>query len=335
MHYPLKNNQLEIAIITRDRSSILREWLNRNLIDIKSNNIRLSVYDSSSNDETELLTKQFSDFDYNIYYKRLDYDYRIDDKVLDSILKSKCEYIWPISDSLAPNFDLFLEKAFSFFEQKLDLIGVWNETVKEKEKIDYNTPYELFEDCFWHLTWLGGLIFRTDLFSSLQEVNEKNKYLSVFNRNDGFSYLGIFYNLIAKNNNIRAKIIAVEFNGFATAEKKKPAWVKRFYEVWCDNLCYLIDNLSIVYDPYKDKVVRSTWEFLHLDGFYWSCMARLNGGLNKSIFNKYFENRLLDRVTNHKGRIKLIAFMPCFFSRLCILIGKCLNYVKTVLGYIK
>ena len=51
--------------------------LNKNLTDIKSNNIRLSVYDSSSDNETELLTKQFSDLNYNIYYKRLAYDYRI------------------------------------------------------------------------------------------------------------------------------------------------------------------------------------------------------------------------------------------------------------------
>jgi len=107
--------------------------------------------------------------------------------------------------------------------------------------------------------------------------------MNVFNRNDGFSNNGMMYNVLAKKSRVRISVS--EIGRISELSKRKvPGWLKRYIEVWGDNLCYMIDNLDDIYAPYKEKVLKEVWDVLNLDEAEWCYKAKLAGGLSPDIY---------------------------------------------------
>ena len=191
-------NNLEIAIITYNRPDFIKRNLDASLPLLIDMGIKISIYDSSTNFEIESIVKNMNDqFNGYVHYHKLSSNTRVDDKVLISIINSDRDYIWPIADSVylgdTEIFDLICEN----LNQELDYICVFAKSNLDNNKKLYLDSVSFFSDCFWHSTWLGGLIFRKNLFNTLLN-NETYQYFSTkYDKNDGFSYLGIFYDLIA------------------------------------------------------------------------------------------------------------------------------------------
>mgnify|MGYP003307557618 CR=1 FL=1 len=100
-------------------------------------------------------------------------------------------------------------------------------------------------------------------------------------------------------------------------EVKRQVWVSRFYECWVENVCELIDNLPAKYEG-KNNIPNETWVTMHFDSMVYAYRARINGGLNREIFNKYYNNGMLLRVTNRIGRIRFFAITPMWL----LLVGR-------------
>lgn len=310
----ISNRSIEIAISTYNRAHILEAWLSNNYVHLCGLGISLSIYDSSTNDETEKLINTFNDSTSftRIRYVRKDSSIRVDEKVLLSIMDSSADYVWPLGDSTSINFEDVKNKVIPFIEQNYDFVCVFGKTYLDNDGKTYMHPIDFFGDCFWHATWLGGIIFNKKLFSPLYDNEIYGKMIKKYYRNDGFSYLGIFFELIA-NKDIQSSFTIVRCDG-SIGKNKIQGWLNRYMEVWCDNLVYFIDSIPDYYNPLKDKVLKETWKILDLDGT-WSYKARKNGSLNKEIYEHYDRIGYVDRVLDNKTRIKRIATLPMIFVK--------------------
>ena len=315
------NRSVEISISTYNRAHILEAWLNENYKQLNKIGIKLSVYDSSTNDDTLNLIKKWNsaDEDAKIRYVRKASSIRVDDKVLQSILDSSADYVWPLGDATSIDFEDVSSKVIRFLNENYDFVCVFGSTKNNNDGMTYSSSLLFFENCFWQTTWLGGLIFKRSIFNSLLEKDRYNYFLTKYNRNDGFSYLGIFYELIA-DKQITSSFVIVRTDG-TIGKNKIQGWLKRFMEVWCDNLIYFVDSLPDYYNSRKEKVLKETWKILDLDGI-WSYKARCCGTLSKDIYEYYDQMGYLDRILNNKTRLRRFATLPNAFIKLYYLILK-------------
>lgn len=304
--------KIEIALATYNRPEFVKKWFELHMTSIEKLGFIVSVYDSSTNLETRKIVEQARLHSKNIIrYFCIEPTMRVDEKVLYSITNSTCKYVWPLGDSNYYDLINLKEKVIPYINQNYDVACIFGKTKLNNDDKTYTDAVEFFKDCFWHATWLGGMVFKKELFDFKYKDEEFNAYMKKYNRNDGFSYLGVFYDIIANKSNLR-----ISFNVIKTEpifKNKTPGWLKRYFEVWGDNLCFFVDNLDPKYNQVKDEVLRTTWKILKLDGVKWCCRARLAGGLNKEIFERYDSSGLIDRVSSHKQKIRL-----CATSNICI-----------------
>lgn len=300
------DNKIEIAVIT-NRSAVVIKWLEASVPNIFTLGFALAVYDSSPNDEVERWIKLHNqNSNICIKYRKFDSSYRIDDKFFLSIIESKSEYVFPIGDSRLLNFREVKEKISSFIENKFDFISLYSTEVCQDGKV-FTDSKLFFKECFWFSTLLGGLIYKKSIFDILMDEEGWNYYINKYNRNDGFSNNGVFFDLIAERE-IQAIFLKIQMKEMFP--QKNRAWLPRFMEVWCDNLCYMFDQLSVVYKEDKDYVLRKTWKEIRLDSVQWCYKARKSGGLSKEIYEFYDSNGLLARVTDKIGRVRFFATQP-------------------------
>lgn len=314
-------DKVEIAISTYNRSDIIKKWIELSIDELLEHNILLSVYDSSTNYETKgIIDKKNEEYKgkCEILYYKIDANMRLDDKVLFSILNSKREYVWPIGDSRLCDYASIKNKVCEAIVKDIDYIGLYGEAEELNGHI-YDNIVEYFKEMFWCSTLLGGMIFKKKVFENLQDERIRSKYIKKYNKNDGFSYLGIFYE-IALGYNCKGMYIFHSFSDIAIS--KKPGWIKRYFEVWCENMCYLFDLLPSDYQVIANETLLTTWKKIKLDGWYWLLRARIENGLNKNIFLKYEKNGMVYRVSTHTKRIRFVANMPVWFAKRCLYVYK-------------
>ena len=323
---------IEIVISTYNRAPILMKWLELNYDKLSSLGFALAVYDSSTVDETEILIADLNiKYSDAIKYVRVPATTRIDDKVLMGIIESEYEYVWPIGDSRKVDFDEVERKVVPFYKENFDFMCIWQDSGKNNDGRIYYDAVTFFEDCFWHATWLGGIIFKQSIFDSLKDSEVKNAFLKKYYRDDSFSYLGIFYDLIAKKE-IRASMSFIHIEELA--KNKKPGWLSRYLDVWCGNLCYLMDTIDDAYNSVKAKALRETWEVLGLDGVIWCYAARKAGGLRVDSIAQYDKLGCLDRVTDKKEKIYHYATISVHRLRLLVYITRIEKLFRAGVKYI-
>ena len=295
---------IEIAIVTYNRSDILRKWMENCLDQAFKYSFAISVYDSSTNSETEQLIKSMNEkYDHAIKYEHLKSSIRIDDKVIHAILNTDFEYVWPCGDSYIIDFEDIAKKVIPFYEKKYDFMCLYKDTGSDNDGKSYADPREFFTECFWHSTWLGGLIFKRSLWSELDDNVLLKEYQKKYDRQDGFSYLGIFYDIIA-NKNIIASMSFVDLKSLSIL--KKSSWHKRFLDVWCGNLCYVVDSIDSSYNT-KDVVLKGVWKNAKLDEVRVLYKARKMGGLNIQSLEYYDGLGYIERLTDKKKRLYRFA----------------------------
>lgn len=301
-------NTIEIAISTYNRANILKLWFEKNYKVAADIGFKISVYDSSTNDETKKIVELLNQsLKWNIKYVHLAPSVRLDDKIMMSVFETECDYVWPLGDSRTFDFSVIEKKIIPFTDRSYDVICLWSQLNHDNDGKTYTNPADFFNECFWHVTWLGGIIYKRTVFDFNFQDDTYKKYMSIFNRNDGFSNNGMMFNVIAQKENIR--ISTSEIGKIDELVKSKtPGWLKRYIEVWGDNLSYMIDNLDDIYNPYKDKVLKEVWRVLALDSGEWCYRAKMEGGLTPKIYEHYDSVGLLDRVSDNKKRIRFYAY---------------------------
>lgn len=321
------NNELEIAVVTYNRSSFVNEWLRKCYREACIRNIRISIYDSSTDDSTKNLIDKFNiENDISIKYKKIDPSTVIGYKPMYPILQSKAKYVWVSGDSRYHDFNELDKKVFPYIKQGIDYIVLHILNNSDNDGKIYNDLGEFIHDCFISSTCIGLSIYKTDIFKELKNnKDEMGKYHRLFDNNYGFAWLGYFYSEFAKGGN-KAAFAKVAVNNIFP-RRKVQSWAKRFYGCWVDDLCNIIDNIPESYTQ-KNSIPKETWEIMSLDNHAYSYRARVSGDLNIETYKKYKESGLLGRVVDDDSRIHFYAAAPMYQVNIVYVLGRGLSFLK-------
>lgn len=303
-----EDNELEIAIATYNRRDFVEEWLRLCYEDVVKRNISLSIYDSSTNTETEDFIKEFNKAHKKVKYVKVPSETEVGYKPMLPILESTAKYLWVSGDSRYHDFSEMDEKVFPLIKKGIDYIAFYWGQKKENFGTVFTDKSSFLREAFVSVTCIGCSIYRLEMFSELKEdknwmreCDEKYRY------NYGFGWIGYFFETFARNGSTAA-LSKIEIKDIFP-KRKKQAWASRFYECWVENLIDLMDKLPELYTT-KQDVPRNTWNEMKLDSYECCNRARVCGGLNLEVFEKYINNGMLKKVSDRIRRIRFYACAP-------------------------
>lgn len=303
------DSELEMAMITYERPSFVKDWLSNCLMDIIKFNIKLSIFDSSISNDTFDVIKEFNEKTNNvIIYKRLPSTTTGGYKYVPPILETTSKYIMIVGDSRCHSVSDLCERIHSFIRDNIELIvlSFFNNESYEIKKYQGLNPF--LEECFIPITCCGMTVFRTSVFDSIRlNSEERERFDNCYKDKFGFAYLGYYLESFAysKQSSVFVKSPWKDLN----PQKKIQHWNKKFYECWCDELCQIMDYLPNQYEN-KDYVLRSTWSKLHIDSFETIMKAKRAGGLRFSDYRRMKEKGYLSRVTDKRIQFFFSSFLP-------------------------
>lgn len=316
--------ELEIALVTYNRCDFVAEWMKRCYESIRRRNIHLSIYDSSTNRDTERYVNEWKARmnDNRIEYYHVDSGINIGYKPMLPILNAKSKYLWISGDSRCHDFECLDEKVFPYLRQDIDCVLFHILNNEENDGKIYTDKNELLRDCFVSMTCIGLSIYKLSLFDSLKKDKQFMEICNQKYRNNyGFAWIGYFLEMFAIGK--RKALFSLVPGTDLKADIKIPSWFKRCYACWVDDLCGLMDAVSEKYQQ-TETVMRETWKYISLDSPGFCDFARRKGDLNLSTYRKYKENGMLDRVTDKADRLERFVnaaddeLEQCFEQEVCI-----------------
>lgn len=303
------NNELEIALVTYNRPSCVKEWINICLEQIKNRNIKFSIYDSSTNDKTKKIVELQNDMNNNyINYVRIDSNVTIGYKPVIPMMTSQCKYIWVCADRRYHDFeelDLYifpkiLEGKYAFIHLGTDLI---NDSY-EKEYRDDKAMW--FYDNIVGMTWFGMQILRTDMFQNLKNSPKVwNYYEQKFKEICGFTHLGYFLIAFAMKN-YEAYIHRIKYYSVSVSTTR--SWNDKFYTYLIGDFVKLLDSIPQVYTS-KYEAVKKFLKTINCFSDSSLYLGRTHGDLSE-IYEPYKEKGYWELFTDETDKIAFYAKAP-------------------------
>lgn len=325
-----EDNELEIAIATYNRRDFVEEWLRLCYDDVVKRNISLSIYDSSTNTETEDFIKEFNKSHKKIKYVKAPPETEVGYKPMLPILESNAEYLWVSGDSRYTDFDEMDEKVFPLIKSGVDFIALYLGNKKENFGKVFTDKSSFMKESFISVTCIGCSIYKLEIFNALKTDEALMRECDMkYRRNYGFGWIGYFFEAFAISGS-DAALAKVEIKGIFPKQKKQ-AWASRFYECWVENLIDLTDKLPKVYTT-KYDVPRNTWNEMVLDSHSYCKRARECGGLNPEVFEKYISNGMLKKVSDRISRIKFYAFAPMWQVEIVSFFVRGFSKIRRIFG---
>lgn len=299
-------DELEVILITYNRHKFVAEWIERYVDELLARNIKISVYDSSTDEETKLqIEKENLKHEENkIRYEYITSKLSVGHVVLEAILKSMAKYVWVVGDSRCHNFSDLDSKVFPYIKSGMDHIVLKTVDNEENDGKIYADKNEMLKECLISMTCTGFYIYKTALFEPLKKDTEFFKScFKKYDDNYGFTWMGYFLESYAKNSNHRTVFVKIPVIDIEP-EKKVTRWSQKFYKCWCSDLCNVIDGISEQYEA-NDDLIKKVWKILGFDlsqSLYVNCKE---GILNSEIYQKY--KQILARVSNNVEKIESFA----------------------------
>ncbi len=301
------SGELEIAIATYNRCEFVAEWLDKCYEQARERNIVISIWDSSTNDDTENYIHSFKlqKGDASMEYHRADSETHLGYKPMLPLLYSTSKYVWVSGDTRYPDFEMLDRTVFPVLKKDIDYVVLGCIKNEENDGRIYTDKEQFLRDCFVSITCLGLSIYKTALFEPLKSDKELREICdSKYKDNYAFGWIGYFLEMF----------FLKEYKAFFSflpivnikPDKKVPSWFSRYYHCWIEDLCNLLDALSDKYHC-TDRVIRETWKYLAHDLPTLCCAARKSGDLNYDTYKKYRDNGMLARCTPYGERLKAFA----------------------------
>ena len=302
-----ENGELEIAMVTYNRSNFIAEWLKCCYEHMKKRNIHFSIYDSSTNNDTEQLINDFkiANNDSDIEYHHVDSDISIGYKPMFPILESKSKYVWVAGDSIYWDFDVLDSKLFPLIKEEIDIAVIHIAGLDEGIKPVYNDRNDFLKAAFLSMTCIGASVYKTAMFEPLKNDDVLRKECDLkYRENYAYAWLGYFAEMFYMND-YTASIVLTHWKQINL--KKIYSWQKRYYHSNINDLCGLMDCLS---DKYRDtdEIIRYVWTWLDLDSSNKCYAARKYGDLNPETYMEFKNSGMLDRCTLHGDRLERFAY---------------------------
>ncbi len=304
-----ESGEFEIALVTYNRCEFVAEWLEHCFIQTKIRNISLSIWDSSTNPDTEEYIKEFNvKENADITYYHVSSETSVGYKPIFPLLSVSSKYVWVSGDSRYHDFNLLDQKIFPYLKQNIDYIVLHAVNNEENDGKVYTDRNEFLRECFLSMTCIGLSIFKTSIFEPIKGNSALKKECDrKYKDNYGFGWMGYFLEIYALKN-YKALFSVIPIINIKS-EKKIRSWFKRYYHCWVEDLCNLAEYLSEKY-KHTDIILKDTWKYLTLDRPSICYDVRKAGDLNSQTFSEYKNNGMFDKVTKHIDRLERFANCP-------------------------
>ena len=249
------NHKIVIYIPTLKRSYAIQRVLSEELGFLSELNIDICIYDSSPDNETCNIVKQYKSQYSNLKYERVSERIPSNKKYFDICEKEargKYEYVWIIQDHMvftrlaALHILDSLDKQADFYY--LDMMG---EKCAFTDETDLN---EFAVKSAWMLTRFGTAILRTDSFLNGVDWNNKKKWLNKKTINN--SHVGLYFERLAEMDNPRVETISFARDQFYDFMRFQPvAWSNELLRICLECWGTTIYRLPSFYR--KEAIVRS------------------------------------------------------------------------------
>lgn len=282
-----KNKKFKLAIIipTCNRSEVIRYYLEYILEDIKRYNISVIICDSSNNDFTKNVVKQYNQYNI-IYYKYIEKNKQktLDKKIYDlaKIFCDEYDYIWFCRDRSIPKLNVLYDIFLKYYKEDFYIIyphTIDNNFYMIKNVIDNN---KLFKNYCGDMTSLGTIIFSKRVLKKIVEgypIDERKNY-------GLWIPMVLFYYIV--DYNFRCKVIlGNNFNYIPIYDTS--FWIKSdtLLWLWCDRWVEMIESLPDIYMENKEAVLNfEGWKIPPYSKIL-LLANRMGGGLKYNDIKKY------------------------------------------------
>jgi glycosyltransferase involved in cell wall biosynthesis len=112
-----ENDELEVALITYNRSKFVKEWITRYIDEFYARNIKIVVYDSSTDELTKNEIEKVNEkYDKKIKYNYLSAELSVGHVVLHAIVNASSKYVWVAGDSRCHDLEDLDRKVFPYIK---------------------------------------------------------------------------------------------------------------------------------------------------------------------------------------------------------------------------
>lgn len=300
--------KIAFCVPTYKHPDMIDELLKQFMLGYVERGIDIYIYDSSPDDETELIVKKFQIQTESLYYIRVPEDVFAGAKIYRIFqgngLKKDYDFVWACGDGIRypiETMDIILPQISLEYDvihiNALDAEGIGNREYK-----DYK---EYFRDCAWHTTLCGALLL--NCHTMLKNVCWE-KYEKKFLKDEFLSYphLGFYFNRFLELPQFYAKHIS-GYYCYTSKLKKQSGWYKDTFKVLGEGWINVIEALPECYAE-KDKVIRKLGKYSVLEDESAFIQKRIDGVYDKNIYVQY--EKILPRICDVPiERLKEIAFM--------------------------
>lgn len=307
--------KLSIIVPTANRETAIDNWLRETANAAKVYDVDLIIYDSSSDDKTEVIVQKYKAESNNVIYSRyggLFDGFSLDHKLIAAYEEyaADYEYIWIIRDGLIPCIDSFYGQLSIYMNKGYPCIIIDADfrnfyVNKEVYYNDVRMECEKFlEEQAHRLQTLGMLIFSSEFAMDLiKEVPLDDKVYSLWQMAAPFhygitkSFKAVFY-------------VGRTFVGNRNGNKGH-FWQsgEKVFEQWGNRWCRVIDNLPGEYDKAKDKVIKLYTCDFHPFSPKIIAELRAYSSFNYKMLRKY--EKSIKRVSNTPIKfLKCISLSP-------------------------
>lgn len=302
-----ESGELEIAMVTYNRCNFVAEWLDNCYDQMRKRNIRFSIWDSSTNNDTEEYIGKFmsSKNDFEIEYHHVDSDTAMGYKAMLPLLQSSSKYIWIQADARHYDFDMMDSKVFPYLKNDIDCALLCYCDGALNDGRVYSDRDLFFRDGFISTILYGALILKGEMFDPIKSDTDIRKECDrKYKENWACAFLGYIWEMYAlkKHKALLANVPITYING----GKKTSVWAAHFYDVVIGELCNIMDHLSTMYS-YTDTALKIVWEWQWLDKAERTYLSRKDGSWNEEAYRKYKANGMLERCTTHGDRMSRFA----------------------------
>lgn len=245
------DNELEAAIITYNRPSAIQVTLEKYAKEYMVRNIKLSIYDSSEENDTFEVVREFNELhDDYVEYHRVDPAIEVGDKPIVAMLGSKCKYIWVLPDRRVVCFQDLDNFIFPKIREKnYKLVLLPDEDRIKSMDLPVEKEYDNLQECliqtFQIFSCIGLSILKRDVFDGYNYNGELLEHI----RNefhvelDGYRYYGFIALAFSKLElNFKAYIHKVNIDWYLNNNVK--SWESHFYRYVVGETIYILKYIT-------------------------------------------------------------------------------------------
>lgn len=281
---------LAICIPTYERAKFIQEFLEICLPITERFDIDVYIYDSSINNDTQIIVEEYRKSTGNLFYNRIDSDVHSNIKVFNIYKQfskeNRYKYIWLSSDYYRFE-EWFITRLNKLLVENYDVIVVNNMDVEALNDREYKDINEFFHDCAWWMTGYGATILNINrILGNVDWKYYESEFL--IDKCLNFSHVGLYFCQLANIEKPRMFHYSISdrelyWSKFRTIS----GWRDDTFKISCETWPNVIKKLP---DVYMNKWWAIKKFYINEESFKFTLMIgyRKDNIFNLKVFLRYY-----------------------------------------------